>query len=218
MTAREKTRPLDNQHCFRGAGLVYWGARASGLQPSRETRPVRDGHKFDFVRDHDGFPMNNGGIEFPEIKHLSRRKLIRFFPLSGSVQTAMTGNWWLDIDALSVMMSWAQNADMPLSKAVGTLLAVPLKWGDCRRFVVATPKVNLWAYFGKGKRVALTAGGQDISPDAARKPGTMVYGPPPGTNLEHIFIPGEPDLLARCMTKDADFAIAQDGSIEPPIY
>jgi len=86
-----------------------------------------------------------------------------------------------------------------LAEATQTLLVVPKTWSDCGQMLVARPNVPLMVYRGKGRAVALI-GGKDTSPDAARRPGTELHVAPPGTNLEQIYIPGEPQFLSAWLT------------------
>ena len=217
MAQGDKTRPTDNFHCFKGAGFVYWRDKASGLQPSRETRASPDGHAFDYAPDVDGFAMNNGGICMPGEVTLGLRKLFRFFPSTGKANYAIGGNWWQDLDALKVMTSYALDHNMTLSRAAQLLLIIPKDWGDCANVLIAKPTVVLKAFVGKGNPVAITASGKSTSPDGKRKPGTAVYAASPGNNLEQIYIPGEPAVLAQFLSPVATHHIDLRGLITPPI-
>ena len=196
MADGSKTRPTDNFHCFQGRGFVYWHAKASGHQPSRETRASPDGHIFDYAPDADGFAMNNGGISKPIETTLGLRKLFRFFDSTTSAKDALAGNWWQDLDALAVMTNFALNNEMSLSRAAQLLLIVPKNWGDCSNLLIVKPNTVLKAFVGKGNPVAITASGKSTSPDAKRKSGTAVYAAGPGNNLEQIYIPGTPMIKA----------------------
>ena len=217
MAQGDKTRPTDNYHCFKGAGFIYWRAKASGLQPSRETHASRDGHVFDYTPDVDGFAMNNGGIAMPAETTLGLLNLFRFYPSTGQARYAIGGNWWQDLDALKVMTTFALNNDMPLSRAAQLLLIIPKDWGDCANILIAKPTVVLKAFVGKGKAVAISQTGQSTSPDGKRKSGTAVYAASPGNNLEQIYIPGEPALLAQFMQQIATHHIDPRGKISPQI-
>lgn len=217
MAQGDKTRPTDNFHCFKGAGFEFWRAKASGLQPSRETRASPDGHVFDYAPDVDGFAMNNGGISKPVEKTLGLRKLFRFYPSVGKASYAIGGNWWQDLDALKVMTSYALDHDLTLSRAAQLLLIIPKDWGDCANILIAKPTTVLKAFVGKGNPVAISASGKSTSPDGKRKPGTAVYAAAPGNNLEQIYLPGEPGLLSQFLQQVATHHIDLRGGISPPI-
>ena len=217
MAQGDKTRPTDNFHCFKGYGFRYWYDKASGLQPARETRASPDGHVFDYAPDVDGFAMNNGGICMPAEATLGLRRLFRFFPSTGKASYAIGGNWWQDLDALKVMTSYALDHNMTLSRAAQLLLIIPKDWGDCANVLIAKPRVVLKAFVGKGNPVAITATGKSTSPDGKRAPGTAVYAASPGNNLEQIYLPGEPALLAQFLSEVATHHIDLRGMVTPPI-
>ncbi len=187
--------PLDNYHCFKGMGLEYWRAKACGLQP-KDTVSGPQGHRIVYTLDpDDGMAVNNGGIAMAKSELLSgRRALIRFMPASRPAMSGLAGNWWLDLDAYSVLSNYAQNREITLAKAAQTLMVVPPDWSDCGQMIVVRPVGTLMIYRGRGKAVALN-NGRDASPDASRQPGTRVFDAPFGTNLEQIFLPGERQFL-----------------------
>ena len=217
MAKGDKTRQIDNFHCFRGAGFVYWRAKASGLQPSRETRASPDGHAFDYAADVDGYATNNGGILMPAETTLGLRKLFRFYPSTGKAKYAIGGNWWQDLDALKVMTSYALDHNMTLSRAAQLLLIIPNDWGDCANILIAKPTVVLKAFVGKGAPVAISQKGKSTSPDGKRAAGTAIYAAAPGNNLEQIYLPGEPALLSHVLQEVATHHIDIRGTITPPI-
>ncbi|MCB2136523.1 MAG: hypothetical protein KDE08_11360 [Rhodobacteraceae bacterium] len=216
MSHSQKTRPSNNLHCFKGAGIPYWRAKASGLRPSNETRATPQGHVFDFARDFDGLAINVGGIAHPRVADIGGQILIRFFSTGQSVEAGRCGAWWLDFDALDVLNKWALQSGNSLSKAAQLLLVVPLEWGDCGQMIVAQVDSPMRAWVGTGKEVGFFHG-KSTSPDAARRVGTSIYAPPPGTNIRQIFIPGERSLLESCIRKISSHKIGRDGRLQPSL-
>lgn len=191
--------PSNNDHCFKGMGLVMWYDKARGLKPTG-TVSGPQGHRVVYKTDpNDGFAAQNGGIAHPVEATLSGRALIRFMPAARPSQAGLAGNWWLDLDAYGVISGYAHNQKLTLAEAAQALLVVPKEWSDCGQMLVVRPKPGLRCYIGKGKPVALI-GGKDISPDGRRQPGTRVYDAPQGTNLEQIYIPGEYPFLPAWFT------------------
>lgn len=208
--------PQDNHHCFKGMGLPIWRDRARGLQPL-DTVGGPDGHRITYLTDpQDGFALNTGGIAAPRAISLPMRPLIRFLRGGVGAADAYGGNWWLDVDAYQVISSYALNLRLTLAEAAQRLLVVPQEWSDCAQMVVVRPRVALRAYTGKGKAVALN-NGRNVSPDAARLPGTRVYDAPQGTNIEQIFIPGERQFLPSWFTFVSAHAADQGGGARPAL-
>ncbi|GAB1478154.1 hypothetical protein MASR2M74_06970 [Paracoccaceae bacterium] len=191
--------PPNNDHCFKGMGLIMWNDRARGLKPI-DTVSGPQGHRPVYKTDpNDGLPAQNGGISHPVEAKLSGRPLIRFMPAARPSRSGLAGNWWLDLDAYQVISGYAHNQKLTLAEAAQRLLVVPTEWSDCGQMLIVRPKPGLRCYTGKGKPVALIAG-KDVSPDGKRPPGAQVFDAPQGTNLEQIYVPGEPQFLPDWFT------------------
>ncbi len=208
--------PLDNYHCFKGMGLEYWRDKARGLQPKGSV-PGPQGHRMVYTLDpDDGMAVNNGGIAMPKSDLLFGRALFRFMPATRPAMSGLAGNWWLDLDAYSVLSSYALNREITLAKAAQTLLVIPSDWSDCGQMIVVRPVATLMIYRGCGKAVALN-NGRDASPDARRQPGTRVFDAPFGTNLEQIFLPGERQFLPNWLHLISSHRSDAGGGAVPPL-
>lgn len=198
---KEKTRPQDNEHCFRGLGRQFWRDRARGFRPSIVNG--RDGYRIDHdseagvlgpaVSNADGFAYQNGGIERPQETAMRPGSYLRF---CDSRRKHWIGNWWLDYDHFSLIRAWAVEHDLSLAAAAQRCLVIPAEWGDCGRLVRAGLNRRLRAYVGKGKPATAT-----VSPfNAQRTSRQPVVMPPAGLEIKQWFVPGDPSLLSRVFT------------------
>lgn len=194
----EKTRPKDNEHCFRGLGRQFWRDKALGFRPSIVNG--RDGYHIEYdteskvlgpdVPNADDFAYQNGGIARPDETAMRPGTYLRF---CDSRRKYWVGNWWLDYDHFSLIRAWAIERDLSLAAAAHRCLVIPTEWGDCGRLVKAGLNRRLRAYVGKGKPATAT-----VSPHNAQRTASQpVVLSPAELEIKQWFVPGEPALLSR---------------------
>lgn len=198
MADKQKTRPMNNFHCFSGVGLGYWFSIARGLKP--ETVQGPDGTRLEYGRDKaDGLALNTGGIALPVQTRIERSKLYFRFYSTGAARKygndGWWGNWWVDQDGFSQLRSEAVESGKPLSKVVAQRLALPREWSDVGYVVCATPNVDLQAWAGKGKLAH-----PDSSPALKQKDG-KTYGDAHHMAMRQLFIPGTVPEIGRYFTR-----------------
>jgi len=224
MSGHEKTRPVDNLHCFRGLGLPYWRDKARGLKPVFASG--RDGHYIDYQTDDmDLIAKQNGGLSNPQQRAITGRTIARFIGSKAPPAKALLGPWWIDLDSLLVIRDWALAKSISLSEAAQRLLVLPESWSDCGALILARPKGRLMAWVGKGKPVGVIHGAakdkpSDFSPDGRKPDGSrpaqgQVFDRPPDSNIEQYFIPGEP--LSAWLNPISYHRILSDGKLDPPL-
>lgn len=197
--AAGKSRPQDNEHCFRGMGLKLWSARARGFEPVGEMRSGPRGSWWNLASDEDGYAVQNGGLSNPRKDRMHVGQY--YFRFIGSiarntkgVAAGMSGWWWIDCETMIAIRNYAERLDWPISRSAAHLLIIPKEWSDCAYLGRAMLLKRMYAFTGKGKPAAGT-----VSPDSAlrRTSGTSVMIGAGHLEIKQYFVPGERDLIAE---------------------
>jgi len=210
-TTREKTRPSDNAHCFRGVGLPYWLAIARGFTVTG-VRSGPLGASIALADDTDGYALQNGGMWAPQRTSMMAGGYYRFF---GTIDhnrfgkdSSMAGGWWIDTDTYVTVTGWADEHGLSLAAAARHLLAIPREWHDCGYVGRAWLLKPLRAYVGKGKPAT-----GSISPhsDLRRAGGIPLTMSPPHLEVKQWFVPGGRALLAQFFQLDRVVHVIKPG-------
>lgn len=199
-TARIKSRPKDNFHCFEGTGRAFWRSIAMG-RGAPELRNSPDGYYMVPREDLDGCAVQNGGILSPREETLPDRAVYyRFFATQAANRhgrTAWAGNWWVTDSGFQHLRAIARTTEQPLSRVAQNYLAIPAEWSDCGYIVKAILNVKLKAWVGHGR-----AAHGAISPDSdlRRKGDGGLYWMPGHVSPPQLFIAGAREPMAGFFT------------------
>jgi hypothetical protein len=201
--SKVKTRPENNFHCFEGVGHPYWEAIAMGHSPvGHEPRQGPEGTWWEFKEDIDGYRLQNGGMEHPQVTKLNPGYYFRFF---GTVARnrfgphgGVSGGWWIDADTFMTMQRFAETTGYSLARAAALLLVIPKEWHDCGYLVHAVLNKQMKAFVGRGRPATGSISPESPLRDSRKNPVTMGL---PHLNIKQYFIPGSRAEIAGAFTQ-----------------
>ena len=214
--SKEKSRPINNWHCFEGLGRSYWQQKAEGFRVDGIAQG-QDGSRLLLRRDPaDGYAIQNGGIICPQESKMPTGVYYRFVATKANTRqrkaNPWAGGWWIDYETMHLVCDWAIERQISLARAASQLLAIPNEWGDCGYLGKAELKTQLKAWVGKAKPAS---GG--ASPNSTnRDPRTPITISPHHLEIKQYFVPGEPEELSKFLEMQWTRLVLDKGkSFEP---
>lgn len=187
----------NNFHCFTGVGLMFWNSIARGI-PVSHVRSGQHGTSLVHPKDVDGFAVQNGGMNTPQIVKMNPGNYYRFFGTISNNQygagSSMAGGWWIEYETYVALTDYAGQRDTSLAKAAQQLLVIPNEWHDCGYVGKARLKVPMKAFVGTGKPATGSVSPASSGREAA---GISVQTSPGHLEIKQWFVPGSRELLGQ---------------------
>lgn len=215
MTEKTKTRPVDNLHCFKGMGRVYWERRARGFEPIIQKgkyghhvrlKTEKEGLDPGKVPNADSYAIQNGGVYSPQQTNMHPGTYYRFI---SSIGGNPTGHWWLEPEHYFAIRSLAREHDVSLSVAAGRCLVIPKEWGNCGILVQSHLNTRLHAFVGKGKPATGSVSPDNAKRDKQTQPALMA---PAHIEIKQWFVPGEATLLRKVFSIEKTVNVLKKGN------